>query len=502
MKKTSLLFVSDFITKPFNKFLKDYDVKHHDIGQIEQVLMSKVHSDILIIILESEISMEKLELLESLLTEFRAKNRTKIIISNISKTCNSITASLNIKAYEEVLKLNQKIDSFMSIADLNVLNIFDLTQHHGVDKLYNLKNKLLFQTAFTKVGFELIAAEITRVVELFYTKRKKVIVLDADNTLWGGIVGEDGVEGVVCDENYPGIIYKKFQEQLKELLQSGIVLTMASKNNFDDVKELFEKKKMPLAWEDILIKKINWTPKSQNIKEIAKELNVGLESLLFIDDSDFEVNEVRESLGIDVLQVKTDNLIENLTLLSSNLSLKAINLTAEDEDKQNQYKAQQQREKVSQNISSIDDFISSLNIELEFWINNKSQIQRVTQLINKTNQFNLTTRRYSESEVLELMKEHKIFSFQVKDKFGDMGIISIAIIKNNHIDLWLMSCRALGRKIEQRIMDIILDSVSFPLTAEFIKSPKNSQVEDLYERLGFEVVSRDKTSVDYRRDER
>jgi FkbH-like protein len=250
---------------------------------------------------------------------------------------------------------------------------------------------------------------------------------------------------------------------------------------------------MPLKWDDFLIKKINWNPKSQNIKEISLEINVGLDSLIFIDDNPFEIEEVKNSVGVDGILVNKDNMLSIL----DDVRLKAINITQEDKNKLEQYKAEQKRTEVFKTINSIDDFIKNLNIKINYWINNKNQLKRITQLINKTNQFNLTTKRYSESEVEEMMQKDKVFSFQVEDKFGDMGIVSVVIVKNGIIDTFLMSCRVLGRKIEEQIMQIVLNNVKLPLKAVYIKTAKNSQIESLYERLGFKLVTKTDNKKEY-----
>ncbi len=494
MKTIKVSFLSHYITKPFDKSLKDYEVSHYDIGQIETTLMQRVDSDILVIILNNE--YEELEELKFLLSEFRKKNRAKILISNFWDNFLDINYNQNIESFNRVMEKNLFLESFLDISDLNIINIYKLIQKYGTDYLINEKNKFLFQTPFSKDGFKIISDEIKTKIELFFTKRKKVLVLDADNTLWGGIVGEDGVEGIKCDENYPGILYKKFQEQLKEISNSGIVLTLVSKNNFEDVKDVFDKKRMPLKWEDFLIKKINWTPKSQNIKEIASEINVGLDSLLFIDDNPFEIEEVKESIGVDGILVNQDNILNIL----DDTRLKAITITKEDRAKLEQYKSEQKRVEIFKNVTTIDEFIKSLNIKINYWINNKNQLKRITQLINKTNQFNLTTKRYSESEVEEMMQKDKVFSFQVEDKFGDMGIVSVVIVKDAEIDTFLMSCRVLGRKIEEQIIDIVLENISSPLKARYIKSPKNSQVENLYERLGFKLINQSEDEKEYIKD--
>ncbi len=494
MKRLKVSFLSHYITKPFDKYLKEYELHHYDIAQVETTLMQRVDSDILVIILNNE--YEDLENLKFLLSEFRKKNRAKILISNFWDSFLDISYSQNIEKFNQVMKKNLYLNSFLEISDLNIINIYKLIQKEGIDNLINQKNRFLFQTPFSKEGFRVVANEIKRKIELFFTKRKKVLVLDADNTLWGGIVGEDGVEGIKCDENYPGILYKRFQEQLKEISDSGIVLTLVSKNNFDDVKEVFDKRKMPLKWEDFLIKKINWTPKSQNIKEIASEINVGLDSLLFIDDNPFEIEEVKESIGVDGILLTQENILEIL----DDIRLKAITITKEDRAKLEQYKSEQKRAEVFSKVDSIDDFIASLNIQINYWINNKNQLKRITQLINKTNQFNLTTRRYTESEVEQMMQKDKVFSFQVEDKFGDMGIVSVVIVKDGEIDTFLMSCRVLGRKIEEQIMKIVLENSSLPLKARYIKSPKNAQVKELYERLGFRLLSQNESEKEYIKD--
>jgi len=489
MEKIKVSFVSDYITRPFNRYLKKYEVNHFDISQIEMTLMSKVDSDVLVIIPKNNYD---LDMLKNLIINFRKNNKTKILISNFWDDFLDISYSQNISDMTKLHQKNQYLETFLDISDVNIINIYKLVQLYGINTLFNNKNEYLFQTPWTKDGAKIIAKEIDEKIQLFYTKRKKVLVLDADNTLWGGVIGEDGVDGIKCDENYPGILYKKFQLQLKEIQNSGIVLTMVSKNNFEDVKEVFDKKEMPLKWDDFLIKKINWIPKSENIKEIAKEMNVGMESLLFIDDNPFEIEEVKR-IEIDSVLVNEENILSIL----DDVRLKSITITKEDKEKFQQYKSEQLRSKILKDVSSIDEFIKSLNIEIDYSINNKNHLKRITQLINKTNQFNLTTKRYSESEVEKMMKNDKVFSFSVKDKFGDMGIVSVVIIKNGEIDTFLMSCRVLGRKIEDKIMEIILNHTSLPLKAKYIKTAKNAQVKDFYEKYGFKVIEKNKDIKTY-----
>jgi len=489
MGKIKITFVSDYITKPFDRYLKEYKINHLDISQIETTLMGNIDSDILIVMPKNSYDVK---MLKNLIVNFRKTNKTKIVISNFWGSDIDISYSQNIEYFEKLLQANKYLDTFLEISDVNIINIFKLVQSYGINTLFNQKNLYLFQTPWTKEGAKVIAKEIDEKIKLFYTKRKKVVVLDADNTLWGGIVGEDGVEGIKCDENYPGILYKNFQKNLKKLQQTGIVLTMVSKNNYDDVEEVFKKRDFPLKFDDFLIKKINWNPKSQNIQDIANEINVGIDSLLFIDDNPFEIEEVK-AIGVEGIRISE----ENIATILDDVRLKTIAITQEDKNKTNQYKSEFKRGEIFKKVKSIDEFIKSLNIKVEYWINNLNQLKRVTQLINKTNQFNLTTKRYTESEVEEMMKKDKVFSFRVTDKFGDMGIVSVVIVKDKEIDTFLMSCRVLGRKIENQIMDIVLKNTKLPLKAKYIKTKKNSQVENLYEKLGFTLISQNENQKEY-----
>ncbi|RLF56799.1 MAG: FkbH-like protein, partial [Thermoplasmata archaeon] len=238
--------------------------------------------------------------------------------------------------------------------------------------------------------------------------------------------------------------------------------------------------------------------KSQNIIEIANELNVGIDSMIFFDDSHFEINLVKDTLeNIDVIKLDSNNPINNLGIIERLPFLNSIKITIEDENKSSQYLSEQKRITIRKTTATVDDFIESLEINISYWINNKSQLARITQLVNKTNQFNLTTKRYSESEISHFMNFNQVFSFQIKDKFGDMGITAVVIVIDNKIDTFLMSCRILGRKIEEKIMKIILNQTTKPLSAEYIRTSKNSQVENLYDKFGFRLVSKDKSKNVY-----
>ena len=324
--------------------------------------------------------------------------------------------------------------------------------------------------------------------ERFLPRKKAVLLLDADNTLWGGIIGEDGVAGIDIGPSYPGIVHRLFQQSLLELRSSGVLLCLVSKNNEADVREAFEKLEMPLKWGHFTAARVNWKPKSENIAAIAGELKLGFESLVLVDDNPFEIEEVQHALpAVDRYLFDALNADEALSLVYRIRDLSTWSLTAEDRQKANQYSEEIQRKNLRDAVGSLEDYLRSLNIKLEVGMNRASQIKRISQLTNKTNQFNLTTRRYSEAEIIELQARGRVFDFRVTDRFGDMGIVGIVIVLDGEIDSFLMSCRALGRKVENLMLKHVCEVVGSdpPLRARFVPTPKNGMVEDFYDHNGF-----------------
>ena len=491
MKK--IAFLSTNISNPIFRYLPDFECLSFDIGSLVQTLTSKVEADYLVILLDLNYFanngfldynyINKLEELKLLLKTFRSNNVAKVIISNVAGNFLDINATLNLSQHQKLMELNKEIDELNNIEDMTILNLYQLSSYFGYINFYNLKNKFIFQAPWTKVALIAISKAIIEKVNLFNLVRKKVLILDADNTLWSGIVGEEGVDGIDIDENFPGITYRFFQQQLKFIKDSGILLVLVSKNNFSDIEDVFRKKNMPLKWDDFVIKKINWSPKSQNIREISEELNVGLESFIFIDDSDFELAEVSGLLGIDCVKFSTMSPIENLNIFDGLISVKTLNITQEDKGKSDQYLEESLRKFSQQSFSTVENYLESINMKICLHLNDTSQIKRITQLINKTNQFNSTTIRYNESEVLKLMEDFKIFNFSMRDKFGDLGVIAVVILKHNNIESFLISCRALGRNIEKKILYLVSHYCDENFTASYVKTSKNHQVESFYDKF-------------------
>ena len=337
------------------------------------------------------------------------------------------------------------------------------------------------------MGTELLAQKIEECIALFSSPRIKAIAVDADNTLWGGIVGEDGVSGLKIDNNYPGIVYKKFQEYLLELKNSGIILIMLSKNDESAVDKVFAKKSMPLRLDDFVARAVNWNSKSENLSALLKELNLTKTGIIFVDDSPTEIEEMRQRMGIECYKMNPANPLENIETLKNITALKTLHVSDEDAKKTALYKDEKERLNLSSSLQSKEDFIASLEICIDVTCNNQNHLERITQLTNKTNQFNLTTKRYELAQIKELMQNSFVYDFSVRDKFGDMGLVGVVIIKENEIDSFLMSCRVLGRGIEESVLHVITQKHT-GLLATYCKTEKNSLVEEFYEKNGFELL--------------
>lgn len=329
--------------------------------------------------------------------------------------------------------------------------------------------------------------------------RKKCLVLDLDNTLWGGILGEDGIDGIKIGGDYPGNVYKCFQEAVLELADSGVILTVCSKNNEADVKELWEKNPFVKIKEQHLSSwRINWNNKADNIREIASELNIGLDSMVFIDDNPTERELIKQEIpmvAVPDFPSKPYQMISFIRKVGQEY-FRTPTLTSEDLSKTEQYKANAKRISFSKNYSNLEEFIKSLEIQIDIFKADSFSIPRIAQMTGKTNQFNLTTKRYQESDIKSFIDNGDwVIGASVKDKFGDNGITAVSIVKINgnqaYIDTFLMSCRILGKNIEKAFLYSILNELHKSgiktVFAEFIPTSKNVQVSDFYAVCGFQI---------------
>ena len=361
---------------------------------------------------------------------------------------------------------------------------------------HDYRMQYLTRSRYSNSNLNLINRIINQFLERVYTPSKKVIILDCDNTLWGGVVGELGCHNIILGEEDEGKAYVDFQKSLKRLKNEGIILCVASKNNYQDVIEVFKKNKnMILSKKDITLFKINWKNKSDNILEISKELNLGLESFVFFDDNPIERDQVHKNLKT-VEVINPDGDVSNwATQILDNTNLCKINLSEEDKDKTKHYhNILKFREERSRN-SNEKNFLMNIGLKAKI-INFSSENKiRALQLIQKTNQFNLNTKRYDERELQYFArgKQNKIYLFSLKDKYGDHGIVGLTMLtkkkKKMVIENFLISCRVIGRHLDSWMMKKIFTYAKknkcLAVIGKYTKTNKNDLVKDFYTLFGF-----------------
>lgn len=327
----------------------------------------------------------------------------------------------------------------------------------------------------------------------------KAVVVDLDNTLWGGVVGEDGVENLLLDPNAEGRPFIQMQFLLKQLSDRGIPLCVVSKNNIADAKAPFEsREEMLLKLDDFVYFVANWEHKSKNIQEIADKLKLNVDSICFLDDSVHERAEIRSALPTLIVPELPDEANARIGILVSSGIFTTPNLSSVDLERAQYYKTEVKREELQAKAVDFKDYLIGLEMQLEPIAISADNLPRVVSLINRTNQFNLTNRRHTAAELAQIIATPGVFAYcyKLQDKFGDSGIIAVLIATKNdnnmHIDTFLMSCRVLNRHVEFAIYEHFIDAIKQShinnLTAEYIKSAKNILVQDLYLDLGFTVV--------------
>ena len=347
---------------------------------------------------------------------------------------------------------------------------------------------------------------------IMFIQRKKCLVLDCDNTLWGGIVGEDELFGIKLGDTYPGRSFQDFQRAILNAKRHGVILAIVSKNNESDVFEVFEKHEgMILSLDDISAYRINWLDKASNIKSIAEELNIGLDSFVFIDDNPAEreiVKRLLPEVEVPEFPAKPFRLLEFFKEFYTSY-FSVYGLTDEDRNKTLQYKSNSQRKSSESKFADVIDYYRSLEMRLNFSSDSSGRLARLAQMTQKTNQFNLTTIRRSEEDLVKLSsnKNYRIYWMSVSDKFGDSGITLMSILEVNNneaiIDSFLVSCRVLGRGIENVFLKMIVNDLLendnvLEIHARYVQSKRNQQTKEFYSLNNFEILDRNETETRFK----
>lgn len=381
-------------------------------------------------------------------------------------------------------------------ANVRRIDFSTFTRNYAANELIDWKFYFLSQMPLNPRMAKAFQQWFRRQTEQIALKRKKCLVLDLDNTLWGGVLGEDGMNGIRIGGDYPGKAFHCFQEALLELSKSGVILTVCSKNNEADVAEVWEKHPdMVLRKEHFAAWRINWTDKATNIRALAGELNIGLDSMVFVDDNPTERELIRQSLPMVSVPEFSAQPYELPRFFAGLVDdyFKVYSVTDEDRHKTEQYKANAQRAQAQNGFTDFKAFLASLQMRLTIAAADEFAVARIAQMTQKTNQFNLTTHRYTEANIRsKIAAGARIYSLAVSDRFGDSGITGCIIIENGEIDTLLLSCRILGKGIETAFLRVIQNRLLTEgvsrLRAAYLPTAKNGQVADFYDRCGFTLT--------------
>jgi FkbH-like protein len=432
---------------------------------------------------------------------------SKIIINNFIEINDSVFGNYAVKEKASFLyqlrKLNMLLmDYVQGESSVFMLDLLSLQTRLGYDRILDPKMYINADMVYSLEFLPHVAQAVSNIVLSAKGSFKKCIILDLDNTIWGGIIGDDGMEGIQIGTFGIGKAFSEFQYWLKELKKRGVLLAVCSKNTEEIAKEPFEKHPdMILSLEDIAIFVANWENKVDNIRHIQQTLNIGFDSMVFIDDNPFERGMVKSGIPEIVVPDMPEDPSEYLLYLRSLNLFETTSVTQEDEDRTILYQEEAKRTTLQKTFANEKDFLLSLEMKAEVRAVDTFAIPRVAQLIQRSNQFNLRTIRYTESDIEQLSNSPKFFvlSFTLEDKFGKHGMISVVLLKildakTLFIDTWIMSCRVLKRTMEQFVLNSIVEIAkknSFThIKGEYIPTKKNGIVKDHYRNLEF-LQSRD-----------
>jgi FkbH-like protein len=407
-----------------------------------------------------------------------------------------------------IREINRELSEIVPAAGDVLLDVAGLAETVGLATWHNPQLWNLAKLPFSDELIPLYADHVARTIAAIRGKSRKALILDLDNTVWGGVIGDDGLEGIqIAQGDARGEAHLALQRLALDLRKRGIVLAVSSKNTDVVARQPFEEHpEMLLKLEHIAVFQANWNDKATNIQAIADELSLGLDAMVLLDDNPVERGLVRELLP----QVAVPELPEDPAWYARTLSaagyFEAVTFAAEDLKRASFYQDNARRATLQKLAGGVDTYLASLDLTITFEPFNSTGRARVVQLINKSNQYNLTTRRYSDAEVAAAEHDPSVFTLQVrlKDIFGDNGMISVVICRLAgygiwDIDIWLMSCRVLGRKVEHMVLREILDHARaagvVKLTGAYIPSSRNKLVIDHYARLGFTKVHEDESGL-------
>ena len=398
-----------------------------------------------------------------------------------------------------IVRLNQKLYQYADEhAGFFVNDVDYLAACYGLEDWSNPLYWHMYKYSLCLDAIPGLAKSVADIIKSIYGKNKKLLVCDLDNTLWGGVVGDDGVEGIQIGPEVPvGQIYSEFQQYVRELKTIGVLLAVNSKNDESNALDGLRHPDCVLRPDDFVSIKANWDNKDRNMQAIAAQINLGADSFVFIDDNPTEREIVRQA-GLGIAIPDMDKVEKYLSTIDRSGYFEVTTLSADDLSRAEMYQANARRVQLQENAGSYEDFLKSLGMKAVIRAFEPIYIQRIAQLTNKSNQFNLTTLRCSESDVdkMRTADDYLCLYGKLEDKFGDNGVVSVAagqIVRNElHMRLWLMSCRVLKRGMEDAMLDTLArDAIERGIEyiiGYYYPTPKNGMVKEFYKNMGFELI--------------
>jgi len=444
--------------------------------------------------------------LQLYMREFRTRSPAALIVHNLEQPTRLAFGVLDSQRppsqAEVVRQVNRDlVSSAGQMRGVYVLDYDQLVARHGRLRWCDEHMWLTARLPLAADQMIHLAREWMRFLVPLSGKTAKALVVDLDNTLWGGVIGEDGMTGIKLSAEYPGAAYQALQRAMLDLTRKGILLAICSKNNPDDAREVLEKHPgMLLRTKHFAAMRISWNDKSQGLREIASELNIGIDSLAFVDDNPFEREQVRSFLPeVIVIDLPQDPL-QYAAVIRDHPAFERLTLSAEDQQRTTFYAEQHERAQAEQKFQSKEDFYRFLEQEAEITPVTPATLARISQLTQKTNQFNLTTRRYAEPQISEMSANPacQVLSIRVRDRFGDHGLVGVSITRDEgetcEIDTFLLSCRVIGRTVETALLAHLSDQAIArgrkQLVGWFFPTKKNAPARDFYKQHGFDMARR------------
>ncbi len=452
---------------------------------------------------EQEID-ESIGRMEQLLRGFRSCNSARLILQGcVIPDRTSLgdigDANLRYSLSNAVLELNRRLaEVCRTIPDCAFFDVDRLAARYGRENWRDRRLFLSSRLAVSATSFQIYSCGLVRTISSLFRAPRKVLCTDLDNTLWGGVLGEDGPEGIATGAAFPGNCYLEYQRYLRQLSARGILLSIVSKNNEADVREAFQLRAADLAisLNDFAATRISWQEKAASVRELANEFSLGLDSFVFVDDNPVECAAIRQQLPeVTVIAAPIQEPWRLVEILSDLPSFDTVAITEDDVNRLTEYKAQVRRAEVASAAGNRDEFLASLDIVCTFVSALQAPLSRSAQLLAKTNQFNLTTRRHSAAEIESFASAPgaQAITVRMRDRFGDAGVVGLALARTEggtcSIDSLLLSCRVIGRGIETALLAYIAKNArevgAQKLVGEYIPTKKNAPCADFYPEHGF-----------------